>query len=91
MAAALILGIGLFWANSNDNDKSKPANSGSIVQVSQDDSDIGAVIFDVVQEQLAYQEEEELFALLEPLYTEDAVELWDENDEINSYMIFDGT
>ena len=56
-----------------------------------DGDDIDAAVFDAVEEQLALQEEAELFALLEPLYTEGVVELWDENDEIDSYMIFNGT
>ena len=92
MAAALILGIGLFWGTFNGSEKSKPEKSTGTPQVSQDDSDIDAsLILEVVQEQLALQEEEEILVLLEPLYAEDTVELWDENDEIKNYLDFNGT
>ena len=79
MAAALILGIGLFWANYN---KSKPEKSPNDVQIAQDDtSDIDAdMMFEAVEEQLAMQEETELLALLEPLYTEDFIDIWSENN-----------
>ena len=92
MAAALILGVGLFWASFNGTKKSKPGNSSGIAQVSQDESDIDAdVVFEAVEEQLALQEEEEILSLLEPLYTENTVEFWDENDEIDTIFNFNGT
>ncbi len=91
IAAAMILGIGLFWANSNDNAKPQSETSSGVVQVSEDDLDIDTVMFDAVQEQLVMQEEDELFVLLEPLYAEDTVDFWDENDEIGSYNGVNGT
>jgi len=88
IAAAVILGIGLFWANYND--KSKPENSAPPPQVAIEISDIDAdMLFEAVQEQLAMQEEEEILALLEPLYSEGVVELWDEDD--GNYTNFNGT
>lgn len=88
MAAAVILGIGLFWANSGDKTRTefsvRPVQAASYDTADSDEYST-EMLFDAIQEQLALQEEAELLALLEPLYTDDTVELWNNDDEINGY------
>ncbi|MCK5114440.1 MAG: hypothetical protein KAR11_06730 [Phycisphaerae bacterium] len=89
VAAIMVLGIGLFWGNFTGRQiEPQP----TVAQTSPDAADIAAdAMMEAIEEQLAMQEEEEVLALLEPLYDEDSVEFWDEyDDETDEYLDFNG-